>query len=73
MALEEPELDELYKEVILDHYRDPRNRGRLAAPSASAEGYNPLCGDEVVVYILVDEGVVTDLRFQGQGCSISQA
>jgi nitrogen fixation protein NifU and related proteins len=67
-------LEDLYREIILDHYRSPRNRGELAAPPAQrAEGFNPLCGDEVVVYVLVQDGTVTDIRFAGQGCSISQS
>jgi nitrogen fixation NifU-like protein len=67
-------LEDLYREIILDHYRSPRNRGELAAPPARrVEGFNPLCGDEVVVYVQVDEGTVTDIRFAGQGCSISQS
>jgi nitrogen fixation protein NifU and related proteins len=67
-------LEDLYREIILDHYRSPRNRGELAAPPARrAEGFNPLCGDEVVVYVLVEDGTVTDIRFAGQGCSISQS
>jgi len=69
-----PGLEDLYREIILDHYRAPRNRGELPVPPAhSAEGFNPLCGDEVVVYLAVDDGVVTDVKISGQGCSISQA
>ena len=67
-------LEDLYREIILDHYRAPRNRGELPAPPATrAEGFNPLCGDEVVVTLLVDGGVVADIKVSGQGCSISQA
>ena len=68
-------LEELYKEIILDHYRNPRNRGELPAPPAvRAEGFNPLCGDEIVLYIDVDEGgVITEVATGGQGCSISQS
>lgn len=67
-------LEDLYREIILDHYRSPRNRGELASPPAlRVEGYNPLCGDEIVVYLLVEDGVVSDLRIGGQGCSISQS
>ncbi len=70
-----PSLDNLYREVVLDHYRNPRNRGELACPPARrAEGFNPLCGDEVIVYVVLDDGgVIRDLRVGGQGCSISQA
>jgi nitrogen fixation NifU-like protein len=69
-----PGLEDLYREIILDHYRNPRNRGELPAPPARrVEGFNPLCGDEIVVYLLVEDGTVTDLRISGQGCSISQS
>ena len=68
-------LEDLYREIILDHYRSPRNRGELETPPAvRVEGFNPLCGDEVVVYLdLDDDGVVQDIKIGGQGCSISQA
>ncbi len=67
-------LEDLYREIILDHYRSPRNRGELASPPAvRVEGYNPLCGDEIVVYLDVQDGVVADLKIGGQGCSISQS
>jgi nitrogen fixation protein NifU and related proteins len=69
-----PGLEDLYREIILDHYRSPRNRGELAVPPAvRAEGFNPLCGDEIVVYLDVEDGVVTDIKVGGQGCSISQS
>ncbi len=69
-----PGLEDLYREIILDHYRNPRNRGELPTPPAlKVEGFNPLCGDEIVVYLDVEDGVVTDLRIGGQGCSISQS
>ncbi|HVM04396.1 MAG TPA: SUF system NifU family Fe-S cluster assembly protein [Acidimicrobiales bacterium] len=67
-------LEDLYREIILDHYRSPRNRGELESPPAlRVEGYNPLCGDEIVVYLVVEDGVVADLKIGGQGCSISQS
>ncbi len=67
-------LEDLYREIILDHYRSPRNRGELPSPPARrVEGFNPLCGDEIVVYLQVDDDVVTDVRIGGQGCSISQS
>jgi nitrogen fixation NifU-like protein len=73
-------LEDLYREIILDHYRSPRNRGELPSPPAQrTEGFNPLCGDEIVVYVDVDDpakgdaAVVTDIRIGGQGCSISQS
>jgi nitrogen fixation NifU-like protein len=69
-----PGLEDLYREIILDHYRNPRNRGELDAPPAQrVEGYNPLCGDEIVVYLLVDGDKVADVKITGQGCSISQS
>ncbi len=69
-----PGLEDLYREIILDHYRNPRNRGELPAPPAQrVEGFNPLCGDEIVVYLLVDGDTVTDVKITGQGCSISKA
>ena len=69
-----PGLEDLYREIILDHYRNPRNRGELSAPPATrVEGFNPLCGDEIVLYLDVDGGVVSDIRIGGQGCSISQS
>jgi nitrogen fixation NifU-like protein len=69
-----PGLEDLYREIILDHYRNPRNRGELPSPPAvRSEGFNPLCGDEVQVYLGVRDGVVEDIRITGQGCSISQS
>ena len=71
-----PGLEDLYREIILDHYRSPRNRGELSVPPATkAEGFNPLCGDEVVLYLDIDPGTdtVRDVKIDGQGCSISQA
>ncbi len=68
-----PGLDDLYREIILDHYRSPRNRGELEPPAAHAVGHNPLCGDEIDVYLLVADGLVTDVKVGGQGCSISQS
>ena len=69
-----PGLEDLYREIILDHYRSPRNRGELPVPPAhKVEGFNPLCGDEIVIYLDVDNGTVTDMRIDGQGCSISQS
>ena len=67
------ELRELYQQVILDHHRKPRNFRTLARPTASAEGYNPLCGDRVSVEVEVTDGVVSDIAFQGSGCAISRA
>src|SRR5262249_39086928 len=62
------------REIILDHYRNPRNRGDLPTPPAHrVEGFNPLCGDEIVVYLDIEDGKVADMRINGQGCSISQS
>ena len=66
-------LEDLYKEIILDHYRSPRNRGELGEPAHRCEGFNPLCGDEVVVYVALNDGMIDDIKIGGQGCSISQA
>jgi nitrogen fixation protein NifU and related proteins len=69
-----PGLEDLYREIILDHYRNPRNRGELAAPPATrVEGFNPLCGDEIVLFLDVEGDVIKDIRIGGQGCSISQS
>src|SRR5688500_7339760 len=69
-----PGLEDLYREIILDHYRNPRNRGELPVPPAhKVEGFNPLCGDEIVIYLDVEDGKVSDMRIDGQGCSISQS
>ena len=67
------DLRDLYRDVIVDHSRTPHNFGRLIGANRSAEGFNPLCGDEVVLYLIVDGDTVTDLKIAGQGCSISQA
>jgi nitrogen fixation NifU-like protein len=67
------DLRELYQETIFDHYRRPRNYGRLNGANRTAEGYNPLCGDKVTLYLLVDEGVIRDARFEGSGCAIATA
>ena len=68
-----PGLEDLYREIILDHYRSPRNRGQLEPPAVSAEGHNPLCGDEITVWLDVRDGKVAEVRFSGSGCSISQS
>jgi nitrogen fixation protein NifU and related proteins len=66
-------LEDLYREIILDHYKNPRLKGELPPPALRTEGFNPLCGDEVVVTVDVGDGTIRDLRFTGQGCSISQS
>ncbi|TGK12328.1 SUF system NifU family Fe-S cluster assembly protein [Leptospira fletcheri] len=65
--------DELYKEVLLDHYQNPRNYGEIIYPDLHEEGVNPLCGDEVELFIRLDGDVISEIRFRGKGCSISQA
>ena len=66
-------LEELYREVILDHYRNPRNRAKLDSPDATGEGVNPLCGDEVFLELAFENGSVAGVSITGQGCSISQS
>ena len=69
-----PGLEDLYREIILDHYRSPRNRGELESPPAvRVEGFNPLCGDEIVVTIDVENGELADIKIAGTGCSISRS
>jgi nitrogen fixation NifU-like protein len=69
-----PGLEDLYREIILDHYRNPRNRGELPAPPAHVEtGFNPLCGDEITLYVQIDGDRLEDIKLTGQGCSISQS
>ena len=65
--------DELYREVILDHYKNPRGHGVIEPADAEAEGMNPLCGDEVAISVSFDGDRIDDVRFQGRGCAISQA
>jgi nitrogen fixation NifU-like protein len=67
------EFDQLYREVILDHYKNPRSHGLLDAPDAQAEGQNPLCGDEVTVSLRFEGDTIGDVGFEGRGCAISQA
>ena len=66
-------MDDFYRENILDHYKNPRNHGHIDDPSAIAEGVNPLCGDELAIELKVEDGIVTDVRYNGRGCAISQA
>ena len=67
------ELDSLYREVILDHYKNPRGHGVIDGADAEAEGQNPLCGDEVSIAVSFEGDTIADVRFQGRGCAISQA
>jgi nitrogen fixation NifU-like protein len=66
-------LDEIYKEVILDHYKNPRNKREMPEAERSCSKNNPLCGDEITVYVHEEDGKVLDVSFVGQGCSISQS
>jgi nitrogen fixation NifU-like protein len=68
-----PGVEDLYREIILDHYRTPRNRGELPPPAVCTEGNNPLCGDDIRIFLDIADGVVRDVKFSGQGCSISQS
>lgn len=70
---QEPELDELYRELILDHYKQPRNRKTLERADVVAEGYNPVCGDEIEMQLAFEDGALADIGLQSRGCSISQA
>lgn len=67
------DLRDLYQEVILEHSRNPRNEGRIEAPSGTADGHNPLCGDRIVLDVAVADGAIRDIRFEARGCAISVA
>jgi len=67
------ELRELYQQVILDHNKSPRNFRMMENATQSAEGYNPLCGDHIDVFLLIEDGIVKDASFKGEGCAISKA
>lgn len=66
-------LDSLYREVILDHFQNPRHHGSLTKPTVSVEGKNPLCGDEITLQIVIDDGIIKEVAWNGRGCAISQA
>ncbi len=66
-------MDDLYRDEILEHYRRPHNFGTLAAPDATYEGYNPLCGDRITLMLGIRDDVIQDVAFTGRGCAISQA
>lgn len=66
-------MDDMYREVILEHYKHPHNAGTLDAPDITREDSNPLCGDRIRIDLTVESGIITDVRFQGRGCAISQA
>ncbi len=65
--------DDIYREIILDHYRNPRNKGKLAIADVSVHDSNPLCGDEIDMHLKIDSNTVQDVKFEGRGCAISQA
>jgi nitrogen fixation protein NifU and related proteins len=67
------ELRELYQQVILDHNKSPRNFRKMEGSNHDAEGYNPLCGDKIHIYLLLEDGKIKDISFQGSGCAISKA
>ncbi len=73
MATSDGDLDEIYREIILDHYRRPRNRGLLEQPDISAEGVNPVCGDQVRLTLALDGELIRAAGFKGSGCAISQS
>ncbi len=66
-------MDDLYRENILDHYKHPRNHGELGNATITQEEHNPLCGDQLTLYLVVDDDTIKDVRFKGKGCAISQA
>ena len=72
-AVQSASVEAMYQDLILEHYRSPRNKGALSGATASARISNPTCGDEVTVEAIVEGGVIRDLRFTGQGCSLAQA
>ena len=65
--------DDIYREIILDHYRNPRNKGKLSNADVSIHDSNPLCGDEIDIHLKVEEDKIKDIKFEGRGCAISQA
>lgn len=67
------DLKELYQEIILDHNKNPKNYGKLEEADKTTEGYNPLCGDRITLYLKVENEIIVDIRFEGTGCAISKA
>ena len=65
--------NDIYREIILDHYRNPRNKGKLPQADVSTHDSNPLCGDEIDIHLKVEQGKIKDIKFEGRGCAISQA
>ena len=66
-------LNDLYQEIILEHYKEPHNKGQLQGADAGSEGRNPMCGDEIKVSVKINANIIEDIRFEGSGCAISQA
>jgi len=66
-------ITDLYQELIIDHSSRPRNQGEIASPTGKADGYNPLCGDKVTVFLKIENDIITELRFIGTGCALSIA
>ena len=64
---------DIYRETILDHYRNPRNKGRMTNPDVSIHDSNPLCGDEIDIHLKIEASIIKDIKFEGRGCAISQA
>ena len=67
------ELTELYQQVILDHNKNPHNFGTIEFPNRKADGYNPLCGDKLTLYLIIEDNIIKDIKFLGSGCAISKA
>ncbi len=67
------ELKELYQQIILDHNKSPKNYGKMVNCTHASEGYNPLCGDRIKIYAKVENGVIEDIKFEGEGCAIAKA
>ena len=65
--------EDIYREIILDHYRNPRNKGRISDADVTFHDSNPLCGDEIDIHLKVEDDIVKDIKFEGRGCAISQA
>lgn len=67
------DLRELYQQIILDHNKDPKNYGKIVNCSHASEGHNPLCGDHIKIYAQVEDGIIKDIKFEGEGCAIAKA
>ena len=67
------DLEDLYQEIVMDHNRRPRNFGELSDPTNSADGFNPICGDQIALQLFIEDGIVSDVAFNGVGCAISKS